>query len=51
MSVYEQWEFSLEEAMDNEFRHGLKSLTSGALDGARRFAVGAGRQGSFEKTE
>ena len=51
MSVYEQWEFSLEEAMDNEFRRGLKSLTSGALDGARRFAGGAGRQGSFEKTE
>jgi enoyl-CoA hydratase/carnithine racemase len=51
MSVYEQWEFSLEKAMDNEFRRGLKSLTSGALVGARRFAGGAGRQGSFEKPE
>jgi len=51
MSVYEQWELSLEEAMSNEFRHGLKSLASGAVEGARRFSKGAGRHGSFEKIE
>jgi len=51
VSVYEQWEFSLEEAMANEFRHGQKSLASGAVDGARRFAKGAGRHGSFGKTK
>ena len=51
MSVYEQWEHSLEEAMANEFRHGRKSLASGAVEGAKRFSKGAGRHGSFGKGE
>lgn len=49
MSVYEQWDLALDDAMANEFRHGLRSLTAGALDGARRFSDGEGRHGSFKK--
>ena len=37
-----------EAALQNEFRHGLRSLTSDTLAGAKRFADGAGRHGSFE---
>ncbi len=47
MSVYEQWDLSLKDAMANEFGHGLRSIAAGALNGARRFAEGAGRHGSF----
>jgi enoyl-CoA hydratase len=49
MSVYEQWDLTLDDAMANEFKHGQRSLAAGALDGARRFADGAGRHGSFEE--
>ncbi len=35
-----------EEALAVELRHGLASLEGGALDGARRFAAGAGRHGA-----
>jgi len=51
MSAYEQWELSLEEALANEFRHGRKSLAEEALEGAVKFAHGAGRHGSFEEAE
>jgi len=35
--------------MKNEFRLGLKTIKSGeTLDGAIRFAEGAGRHGSFK---
>lgn len=48
-SAYEQWDLSFVEAMKNEFRHGLKTVESGeTLDGAARFASGAGRHGKFE---
>jgi enoyl-CoA hydratase len=48
LSVYEQADLDLEEAMGNEFRHGLDSLRSPeALAGARRFASGRGRHGEF----
>jgi enoyl-CoA hydratase len=50
LSVYEQWEYSLEQAMSNEFRHGKKSMAADMVDGARKFTKGAGRHGSFEKT-
>lgn len=47
LSAYEQWDMSLEEALHNEFDHGLKVLTSGeSLAGARRFSEGKGRHGS-----
>jgi enoyl-CoA hydratase len=47
MSVLEQEGRSTEEAMANEFRHGVVSLSADTLSGARRFAGGAGRHGSF----
>ncbi|GMU93646.1 MAG: enoyl-CoA hydratase [Candidatus Hydrogenedentota bacterium] len=46
LSAYQQFDLSFQDAMMNEFQHGLRSLESGALDGARRFASGAGRHGS-----
>jgi enoyl-CoA hydratase len=48
LSTYEQFDFSLAEAMVNEFQRGLDSLQSGAAEGAARFASGAGRHGSFK---
>jgi enoyl-CoA hydratase len=51
MSAYEQFDLSLTEAMGNEFNRGLKSLQAGAVEGAARFARGAGRRGSFDKRE
>lgn len=47
-SAYEQFDLSFDDAMANEFRHGLESLEAGAAEGARRFASGAGRHGAFE---
>jgi enoyl-CoA hydratase len=48
MSAYEQFDLSLAEAMANEFRHGLAALREETSAGAKRFAGGAGRHGSFE---
>ena len=46
-SAYEQWDLSWEDAMANEVRHGLEVLASGeTLEGASRFAKGAGRHGA-----
>ena len=45
LSAYEQAGLSLEAALANELRRGLASLDAGALEGARRFARGAGRHG------
>jgi enoyl-CoA hydratase len=47
MSAYEQYDLSFEEAMANEFRHGLSALRDETTAGAQRFAGGAGRHGSF----
>ena len=48
-SALEQWNLSLEDALANEMRLGLEVIGSGeTLAGARRFAEGAGRHGSFE---
>lgn len=50
MSAYEQWSLSWDEARRNELQHGLKVLASGeSREGARQFASGAGRHGSFKK--
>ncbi|MVU82908.1 crotonase/enoyl-CoA hydratase family protein [Nocardia sp. ET3-3] len=46
MSVLEQNGLEEPEAIANELRHGMKALMDGALDGAQRFASGAGRHGS-----
>lgn len=46
-SAYEQWELGLDDALRNEFAHGVRSLASGdAVEGAARFSAGAGRHGS-----
>lgn len=48
-SSYEQWSLSLEEALRRETQLGLEVIRSGeTLEGAKRFAAGAGRHGSFE---
>lgn len=46
MSLLEQEGMTEESALRNEFRHGLTALADGALDGAQRFAAGAGRHGT-----
>ena len=49
MSAIEQFDLSFEQAMANEFKHGLRSLENEAVQGAGRFAEGAGRHGHFEE--
>ncbi|MGK8501540.1 hypothetical protein [Nocardia asiatica] len=44
--MLEQEGLTEEAALRNEFRHGLTALAGGALDGAQRFAAGAGRHGA-----
>jgi enoyl-CoA hydratase/carnithine racemase len=49
LSSYEQWDLGLDDALRNESRRGREVGRSGELqEGARRFAAGAGRHGSFE---
>jgi len=47
MSAYEQFDLSFQQAMANEFRHGLSALKEETTEGAQRFAGGAGRHGNF----
>jgi enoyl-CoA hydratase len=51
MSAYEQFDLSFEEAIANEYRHGLASIENEALNGAARFTRGAGRHGDFSLFE
>jgi enoyl-CoA hydratase len=49
LSSYRQWALSQDEAIAEELRLGLEVIGSGeTLEGARRFAGGAGRHGRFE---
>ena len=48
LSAYEQSGLPFEQAMANEFQHGLRVIQVGALAGARRFAEGAGRHGTAD---
>lgn len=48
LSAYEQHGLPLQEALENELRHGLEALRAESLDGASRFARGAGRHGKPE---
>ncbi len=49
MSVYEQWDKVLKDAMENEFRRGMNTINSGeTLHGAAKFGKGFGRHGEFE---
>ena len=47
LSAYEQFDLRFEEALANEFNHGLRALQEETSAGATRFASGAGRHGSF----
>src|SRR3984957_6834379 len=48
LSTYEQEPLSLVAAIRNEYRHGIATIRSGeTVEGARRFASGAGRHGKF----
>jgi enoyl-CoA hydratase len=50
LSALRQWDLSEEEAIANEMRGGLAVIASGeTLEGAKRFASGTGRHGSFAK--
>ena len=45
-SSYEQWALPLDDALSNEFERGVATIASGeTLEGAARFASGAGRHG------
>ncbi|MPY94241.1 MAG: crotonase/enoyl-CoA hydratase family protein [Acidimicrobiia bacterium] len=47
-SSYEQWDLSLDQALTNEYRLGLETISSGETrEGATRFARGEGRHGAF----
>jgi enoyl-CoA hydratase len=46
-SSYEQWALSLDDALGNELERGAATIASGeTLEGAARFASGAGRHGA-----
>ncbi len=48
-SALTQWSLDEPAALLAEYHHGLGAITAEALDGAARFASGAGRHGTFEK--
>ena len=48
-SLYEQWNLDMDEALMNETNLGLEVIRSGeTAAGAKRFASGKGRHGSFK---
>lgn len=50
LSMYEQWDLSEKDAIKNEIQKGLETINSGeTLSGAKAFASGKGRHGSFNK--
>jgi enoyl-CoA hydratase len=52
LSAYAQWPLGLDDAIASEIRFGREVLRSGeTLEGAKRFAAGAGRHGSFRDFE
>ncbi len=49
MSAHRQWGLAADDALREELRLGLEVIQSGeTVEGARRFAAGAGRHGSFD---
>lgn len=46
-SAYEQFDLDFDDAIANEFRHGLNALKEETSRGAKKFADGAGRHGAF----
>jgi enoyl-CoA hydratase len=51
MSAYEQFDLTFEQAIANEFRHGLAALSKETSEGAKRFAGGEGRHGAFGNSD
>jgi enoyl-CoA hydratase len=52
LSAYQQFDLPFDQAMRNEFDLGLGTIESGeTVEGATRFAGGAGRHGSFDSEE
>ncbi|WNG55050.1 crotonase/enoyl-CoA hydratase family protein [Archangium gephyra] len=49
-SAYEQAGLPMEQALLQEFQRGVRILEKESLTGAKRFADGAGRHGSFEES-
>ena len=49
-SAYEQAGLPMEQALLQEFQRGVRILEKESLTGAKRFAGGAGRHGSFEES-
>jgi enoyl-CoA hydratase len=48
-SLYEQWDLDIDMALINETKLGLEVIRSGqTAEGAKRFASGRGRHGSFQ---
>lgn len=47
-STRDQWSLDSAEALENEYRHGLRSLATDSVQGAAKFTDGAGRHGQFE---
>ena len=48
LASYEQHGWDIDAALAVEWRHGERALSSDTLDGATRFADGAGRHGTFD---
>ena len=46
-SAYRQWNLTLEDAMQAAFKAGMKAIEAEGVQGAARFAAGAGRGGAF----
>ena len=52
LSAYQQFDLDFDQALRNEFDLGWKTVESGeTVEGATRFASGAGRHGSFDSEE
>jgi enoyl-CoA hydratase len=48
LSAYEQFDLAFDSALANEFDRGVQALEHDGIEGAKRFAGGSGRHGSFE---
>lgn len=49
MSAYEQWDKSVEDALENEFKRGMEPISKGeTLEGASLFTKGMGKHGRFD---
>jgi enoyl-CoA hydratase len=51
LSAYEQFDLGFEDAIANEFNHGLAALKEETSAGAKRFASSARRYGLFDKSQ